>query len=87
MLVAVFRCSDVNATMRRIDMVTNIVAPIFIGFLMDGPGHKFTAMFIAVWNVVSAVFEYSILVHIYTMEPALSKKSNSSGTNFLLRSF
>ncbi|XP_075263810.1 solute carrier family 40 member 1-like isoform X2 [Convolutriloba macropyga] len=76
-----FALTDVNATMRRIDMVTNIVAPIFIGFLMDGPGHKFTAMFIAVWNVVSAVFEYSILVHIYTMEPALSKKSNSSGSN------
>ena len=60
-------------------MVTNIVAPIFVGFLMEGAGRKFTALFIAVWNVVSALLEYSILVHVYTLEPALSVKANSAG--------
>ncbi|XP_063714689.1 solute carrier family 40 member 1-like isoform X2 [Symsagittifera roscoffensis] len=76
-----FALTDVNATMRRIDMVTNIVAPIFVGFLMEGAGRKFTALFIAVWNVVSALLEYSILVHVYTLEPALSVKANSAGSN------
>ena len=65
-------------------MVTNIVAPIFVGFLMEGAGRKFTALFIAVWNVVSALLEYSILVHVYTLEPALSVKANSAGQSFNL---
>ena len=42
-----------------------MLAPIIGGLLFDFVGYSFAALFIAVWNLVSVIVEYMLLIRIY----------------------
>jgi len=66
--------SKMNATMRTIDLTTFILAPILVGQIFTYGSHIIGAIFIACWNIVSGVFEYTLLIIIYRSIPQLSQK-------------
>ena len=44
-----------------------MLAPIIGGLLFDFVGYPFAAVFIAVWNLVSVIVEYTLLILIYRL--------------------
>ena len=78
-----------NATMRRIDLLCKLLAPIVVGVLLahsggvatfkpdvptDQAGGFVTALVVAVWNVISFFGELSLLWVVYRMVPTLAIK-------------
>ena len=63
-----------NSTLRTIDLLCLLVAPLLAGVVFDQAGNAGAAVFIAIWNVVSVIFEYLLLVEIYKEFPALAQK-------------
>lgn len=66
--------------MRRIDLCTNIIAPIFAGAVMSFAnistkfsGVVLSAIGLAAWNLISYAFEYRLLLSIYENIPKLHK--------------
>ena len=68
------RLSAINAMMRRIDQVCLLLAPIVAGAFMTALNTTWAAGLIAVWNIVSFFFEYSLLRAVYTRVPELANK-------------
>ena len=66
--------SEMSSTMRMIDQLTNICAPIVTGLLMTYGSTVISAVFIACWNLVSVFAEYGLLLRIYHRVPALAVK-------------
>ena len=42
-----------------------MLAPIIGGLLFDFVGYSFAALFIAAWNSISGIVEYTLLILIY----------------------
>lgn len=63
--------------MRTINLTTSILAPIVVGQIITYGSPEAGAIFIAAWNIVSAVIEYSLLLHIYKIVPELGTKDGS----------
>uniref|UniRef100_A0A3Q3J895 Solute carrier family 40 member n=1 Tax=Monopterus albus TaxID=43700 RepID=A0A3Q3J895_MONAL len=63
-----------NATMRRIDQVTNILAPLAVGQVMTLASNVAGCGFILGWNLVSLIVEFFFLSRVYHIVPALSVK-------------
>ncbi|KAK3759765.1 hypothetical protein RRG08_041723 [Elysia crispata] len=63
--------ATMTATLRRIDLATQILAPIATGFIMSFIGVEFGALFIGSWNVLSVVAEYYLLWKVYNTVPSL----------------
>lgn len=63
-----------NATMRRIDQVTNILAPLAVGQVMTLASNVVGCGFILGWNLVSLIVEFFFLSRVYRIVPALSIK-------------
>lgn len=63
-----------NATMRRIDQVTNILAPLTVGQVMSLASNVVGCGFILGWNLVSLIVEFVFLSRVYHIVPALSIK-------------
>jgi len=63
-----------NATMRRIDQVTNILAPLAVGQVMTLASNVVGCGFILGWNVVSLIVEFFFLSRVFRIVPALSAK-------------
>ena len=57
---------------RTIDLTTFILAPLLVGGIMSWLSPVTAAIFIASWNAVSLVAEYSILVMIFRVVPELA---------------
>lgn len=60
--------TNINATVRRIDLITNIISPLCAGLIMSflsfSPvvsGTVVSAVFFALWNLASFVIEFSLL--------------------------
>ncbi|TNN78384.1 Solute carrier family 40 member 1 [Liparis tanakae] len=66
--------AGMNATMRRIDQVTNILAPLVVGQVMTLASNVVGCGFILGWNVVSLIVEFFFLSRVYRIVPALSAK-------------
>uniref|UniRef100_A0A8C5F6L7 Solute carrier family 40 member n=1 Tax=Gadus morhua TaxID=8049 RepID=A0A8C5F6L7_GADMO len=66
--------AGMNATMRRIDQVTNILAPLAVGQVMTLASNVVGCGFILGWNVVSLIVEFFFLSRVYRIVPALSVK-------------
>ncbi|XP_021322570.1 ferroportin isoform X2 [Danio rerio] len=66
--------AGMNATMRRIDQVTNILAPLAVGQVMTLASNVVGCGFILGWNVVSLIVEFIFLSRVYRIVPALSVK-------------
>ncbi|RDD36896.1 Solute carrier family 40 member 1 [Trichoplax sp. H2] len=70
--------ADLNAKMRRIDLVCAIVAPIAVGQLIDFSSMLVGAIFIGAWNVISFIIEYYVFIKIYLKVPRLAIKLKST---------
>ncbi|XP_058504154.1 solute carrier family 40 member 1 [Solea solea] len=66
--------AGMNATMRRIDQVTNILAPLAVGQVMTLASNVVGCGFILGWNLVSLIVEFFFLSRVYRIVPALSVK-------------
>lgn len=64
-----------NATIRRIDQLTNILAPMAVGQIMTFGSAVIGCGFISGWNLVSMCIEYFLLWKVYQKTPALAVKA------------
>lgn len=69
---------ELNSVMRTINLTTFILAPIVIGAIIDQASPEAGAIFVAIWNLLSAFVEYSLLSEIYKVVPELSTKAGVS---------
>ncbi|XP_018431657.1 PREDICTED: solute carrier family 40 member 1-like [Nanorana parkeri] len=69
------KLADMNATVRRIDQLTNILAPMAVGQIMTFGSPVIGCGFIAAWNLVSMCVEYMLLWKVYQKTPALAIKA------------
>lgn len=60
-----------SSTLRRIDQLTLVLAPVATGQVMTYAGLENGALFIGGWNLGSLVLEYYLLWKVYTTVPAL----------------
>lgn len=67
--------TDMNATVRIIDQLTNILAPMLVGQIMSFGSHFIGCGFIAGWNLCSMCVEYTLLWKVYQKTPALAIKA------------
>lgn len=72
--VSLILTKGMNATMRRIDQVTNILAPLAVGQVMTLASNVVGCGFILGWNLVSLIVEFFFLSRVYRIVPALSVK-------------
>lgn len=63
-----------NATVRIIDQLTNILAPMLVGQIMAFGSHFIGCGFISGWNLCSMCVEYALLWKVYQLTPALALK-------------
>lgn len=64
-----------NATVRIIDQLTNILAPMLVGQIMAFGSHFIGCGFISGWNLLSMILEYLLLWKVYQKTPALAVKA------------
>ena len=71
-----FYIVETSATLRRIDLLTDVLAPVFAGFIMAFLSRWISAVFIAGWNIVSLILELALYKKVYIMAKAIlaSKK-------------
>lgn len=67
--------TDMNATVRIIDQLTNILAPMLVGQIMAFGSHFIGCGFISGWNLCSMCVEYALLWKVYQKTPALAVKA------------
>ncbi|XP_006113394.2 ferroportin [Pelodiscus sinensis] len=71
------KLADMNATIRRIDQLTNILAPMAVGQIMTFGSPVIGCGFISGWNLLSMCMEYFLLWEVYQKTPALAHKATS----------
>uniref|UniRef100_A0A8D0E3P5 Solute carrier family 40 member n=1 Tax=Salvator merianae TaxID=96440 RepID=A0A8D0E3P5_SALMN len=71
------KLADMNATIRRIDQLTNILAPMAVGQIMTFGSPVIGCGFISGWNLISMCVEYTLLWKVYKKTPALAHKSSA----------
>ncbi|XP_037705842.1 solute carrier family 40 member 1 [Choloepus didactylus] len=69
------KLADMNATIRRIDQLTNILAPMAVGQIMTFGSPVIGCGFISGWNLMSMCAEYFLLWKVYQKTPALAVKA------------
>ncbi|XP_069317349.1 ferroportin-like isoform X2 [Eulemur rufifrons] len=75
-----------NATVRRLDQIINIFAPLSVGQVMTWASHVIGCGFILGWNLVSLLVEFLFLSRVYQLVPQLAvKPQQHTGGNFLER--
>ncbi|CAM9426632.1 unnamed protein product [Lampetra planeri] len=71
------RLADMNAILRRIDQVSNVLAPLAVGQLVSLASSSVACAFVAVWNLGSMAVEYWLLRRVYLAVPALAHKGGA----------
>ncbi|XP_005996590.1 solute carrier family 40 member 1 [Latimeria chalumnae] len=69
------KLADMNATVRIIDQMSNILAPMAVGQIITFGSPVIGCGFIAGWNLVSMCVEYLLLWKVYQKTPALAHKA------------
>ncbi|KAI8577891.1 hypothetical protein K450DRAFT_249796 [Umbelopsis ramanniana AG] len=64
--------TSLNATLRRIDLLCKMLAPLFVALLTSTASTLVAVYFIAAWNVASLVIEYFCILTVYNSSPILS---------------
>ncbi|XP_056374377.1 solute carrier family 40 member 1-like isoform X3 [Hyla sarda] len=78
--------AGMNATVRRMDQVINIFAPLSVGQVMTWASNVVGCGFILGWNLVSLLVEFIFLSRVYKMVPQLAVKAQQSiGEHYLER--
>lgn len=77
------KLARMNSVLRTIELTTYMLAPAAGGLLLDYIGYIGTGIFIAVWNIVSVVLEFTLLILIYRKYPKLGsiKKPEDDNKN------
>ncbi|XP_051564977.1 solute carrier family 40 member 1 [Myxocyprinus asiaticus] len=75
------KLADMNATVRIIDQLTNILAPMLVGQIMAFASHFIGCGFISGWNLFSMCLEYFLLWKVYQKTPALAMKAGQKDTD------
>jgi len=65
--------AKMNMIFQTIDLSCKTMAPIFVGLLIQMAGLTTTAITLAVWNIVSALIEYILMLMIFKEYPNLLK--------------
>lgn len=66
---------DTNATLRRIDLISGVLAPVLTGGVMAFTSRWISAVLIVAWNLVSLVLELYLYTSVYSSaEDILSNK-------------
>uniref|UniRef100_A0A096M0U6 Solute carrier family 40 member n=1 Tax=Poecilia formosa TaxID=48698 RepID=A0A096M0U6_POEFO len=78
--------ADMNATVRIIDQLTNILAPMLVGQIMAFGSHFVGCGFISGWNLASMCVEYGLLWKVYQKTPALALKAGHKEPQHELKS-
>ncbi|CAF3783767.1 unnamed protein product [Rotaria sordida] len=74
--------ANTNATLRRIDLISNVLAPILTGAIMAFTSRWLSAVLIAGWNVVSLGFELFLYTRVYHLaEDVLANKVSVNKSN------
>ena len=68
-----------NAVTRSLDLGSKVLAPALVGLIMSVVSLMAGALFIAGWNVISVVVEYSLLLRVYKLVPRLAYKEGVAG--------
>ncbi|XP_048503933.1 solute carrier family 40 member 2-like [Beta vulgaris subsp. vulgaris] len=66
--------TKLNSVLRRIDLVCKLGAPVVSGFLISFVSLTASAIFLAVWNIISVCLQYWLLSSVYRGVPALRMK-------------
>ena len=66
------RLASMNAVFRTIDLTALVLSPSFAGLIFDFASNEVTAAVIGIWNLVSVVLEYTLLILIYNKFPGLA---------------
>ena len=73
---------DTNATLRRIDLLTNVCAPILTGAVMAFTSRWISAVLIAAWNIVSLAIELVLYLQVYkSAKEILENKESLKNTD------
>ena len=67
------RLASMNAVFRTIDLTALVLSPSFAGLIFDFASNEVTAAVIGIWNLVSVVLEYTLLILIYNKFPGLAE--------------
>ncbi|XP_063780877.1 solute carrier family 40 protein member 1-like [Pseudophryne corroboree] len=78
--------AGMNATVRRMDQVINIFAPLSVGQVMTWASNVVGCGFILGWNLISLFVEFIFLSKVYQMVPQLAVKPQQSiGEHYIER--
>ena len=67
------KLATMNAVFRTIDLTALVLSPAFAGLIFDFASDAAVALTIGIWNIVSVVVEYYLLILIYREFPDLAK--------------
>ena len=67
------KLATMNSVFRTIDLTALVISPTFAGLIIDFASSEAAAATIGVWNLVSVVIEYYLLLLIYKQYPELAK--------------
>jgi len=73
---------DTNATLRRIDLLSNVLAPVLTGAIMAFTARWISAVIIAGWNIISLFVELLLYTKVYRLaENVLANKVSDKNLN------
>lgn len=69
--------TKMNSVLRRIDLVCKLFAPVVSGFIVSFVSLTASAIFLALWNIISVCLQYWLLSAVYNGIPALCMKDQN----------
>ncbi|KAJ4830696.1 Solute carrier 40 member 2 [Turnera subulata] len=76
--------TTMNSTIRRIDLICKLLAPVVSGFIISFISIKASAMALALWNMLASWAEYWLFMTVYEGIPALGESSQRKISRFSL---
>ncbi|XP_075485955.1 solute carrier family 40 member 2-like isoform X2 [Primulina tabacum] len=77
--------TKMNSIIRRIDLVCKLFAPVVSGFIISFVSLTASALTMALWNVLSVLLQYWLLISVYKGMPALKEISERKVSRSLVR--
>ncbi|KAI9013469.1 Ferroporti-1, partial [Hyaloraphidium curvatum] len=67
------RLAGLNASVRRIDLLSNVLAPLLVSLFVSVLPLPFTVLLLIVWNLLSYPLEYRLIGNVYRAVPGLAE--------------
>ncbi|XP_076959631.1 solute carrier family 40 member 2-like [Bidens hawaiensis] len=74
--------TKLNSRIRRIDLISNLFAPVVTGFIISFVSMKASAVSLAIWNILSVFLSYWFLNSVYEGIPSLQERSRKQGPDY-----